>query len=313
MIVNSQAKVCAIIITFHPDLPMLGRLLDRLTSQVEWIVIIDNSEIKSLELKEIVRKNFGRVHLIRMESNAGVAAAQNRGIGWARNKGFTFVLLVDQDSIPAPDMISKLMEAYNILTSMGTALGAVGPKYIDQRSGHSPFFVRFGKFRIIREYCSDTVDQPYIPVDFLISSGMLLPISAVEAVGDMDEGLFIDNIDMDWCFRAKKKGLKLFGICSAMLQHRLGDKVRKIWFGRWRYVHYHPPIRQYYMMRNRILLYKRPYTPKRWIVQDFVRLLFKFVLFSFLIPPRYKNAMMMIRGIVDGLQTKSGKLAVYDH
>ena len=56
------------------------------------------------------------------------------------------------------------------------------------------------------------------------------------------------------------------------------------------------------MMRNRVLLYRRPYTPKRWIAQDLPRVLVKLLLFSLLVPPRRANLRRMLRGLQAGIR-----------
>jgi rhamnosyltransferase len=118
----------------------------------------------------------------------------------------------------------------------------------------------------------------------------------------MDERLFIDNIDMEWCFRAKAKGYRLLGVSDALLYHRLGDSVRRLPFpGIDKAVLIHSPRRQYYIMRNRLLLYRRAYVPLAWKCADFPRLLFKLVYFSLFVAPRRENLRMMWRGLRDGL------------
>ena len=81
--------------------------------------------------------------------------------------------------------------------------------------------------------------------------------------------------------------------------HTLGERAFRV--GQ-RVIHYHAPVRQYYMMRNRILLYRRDYIPKGWIVQDLFRVLVKFVLFSLVFAPRGRNIAMMLRGLWHGLR-----------
>src|SRR6185437_13061642 len=119
-------------------------------------------------------------------------------------------------------------------------------------------------------------------------------------VGAMDDALFIDNVDLDWCFRARVAGYALYGVCAAGLDHRLGDARRRL-PGLPRGVVVHAPRRLFYMMRNRVLLYRRAYTPRRWIAQDVPRLIVKFLLFALLIPPRWKNVRSMLAGLRAGI------------
>jgi rhamnosyltransferase len=96
----------------------------------------------------------------------------------------------------------------------------------------------------------------------------------------------------------------LYGVCAARLDHRLGDTRKRI-PGLSRGIVVHAPQRLFYMMRNRVLLYRRAYTPRRWIAQDVPRLFIKFLLFALLIPPRRKNVRCMLAGLRAGSAGRS--------
>ena len=64
--------------------------------------------------------------LIAPRENLGVAAAQNQGIEWAKQQGATHVLLLDQDSLPHPDMVARLSEWNDQLTNLLIQLRQVG-------------------------------------------------------------------------------------------------------------------------------------------------------------------------------------------
>jgi rhamnosyltransferase len=120
----------------------------------------------------------------------------------------------------------------------------------------------------------------------------------------MDAGLFIDNVDLEGGFRAKAQGYRLYGVCAATMRHQLGDGRRGLPFGG--QVVVHGPLRLYYMMRNRLLLYRMPHTPRMWIAQDVPRVLVKLFLFGVLIGPRLRNLQCMLRGLWDGLRGRYG-------
>jgi len=124
-------------------------------------------------------------------------------------------------------------------------------------------------------------------------------------VGAMDAGLFIDNVDMEWSFRARAKGYALYGVCSATMHHHLGDDRRALPFGVGKIV-VHGPSRLYYMMRNRLRLYGMRHTPLVWTAQDIPRVLVKLFLFGVLIGPRWRNLRFMLRGLWDGLLGRQG-------
>ena len=303
----NTSLICAVVVTYHPELETLRQLLEVCLRQVAALVVVDNgSDEQCLSLvRSWVRSGqFGAFSLIELGENLGVAAAQNRGVAWAREQACVQVLFLDQDSIPAANMVKALEQALADLSGRGLAVAAVGPQLVDRRSGrHSPF-VNFNWFGVTRNRCTDS---GWKQTDFLISSGMLVPLSVFDKVGLLEEGLFIDNVDMEWCFRARSIGFLLYGVCSAMMMHSVGDQVFRIGPG---VLHRHSPLRQYYIMRNRLLLYRRRYTPTGWIIQDFVRAFVKLLLFALVLPPRWQNIRMMYYGMRDAYTGKTGKYRV---
>jgi rhamnosyltransferase len=243
------------------------------------------------------------IAVVRSPINIGLGAAMNRAAEHARAEGFTYLLLLDQDSLLNPEMVITLRIAYEDLRKT-TKVAAVGPQFSDRRSGHIAPFVKIC-FPLNRKFFGGIGQR--ITCDFLISSGSLLPLEILERIGGMDESLFIDNIDMEWCFRARHRGFALYGICDAKMRHSIGDALRATWLKPSGII-IHSPIRLYYIMRNRILLYRRKETPVIWIAQDVPRLFLKFFGTLFLISPRLQYLRMMTLGLIDGIRGISGSM-----
>lgn len=298
-----RADVWAIVVTYQPDVLFLGKMLSACSSQVAHLLIVDNGSRETLLVQLRGYCCESGCEILELGENLGVAAAQNQGVERAKQQGGTHVLLFDQDSMPSFDMVKRLLARLDNLTDCGAAVAAVGPRLVDRRTGESTPFIRIGLLGAAKKACGED-DELLIETDFLVSSGMLIPLEVIDRVGLPEEGLFIDNVDLEWCFRARSMGLVLYGVCDAVMSHSVGDQVIRI--GR-SVIHRHGPLRQYYIMRNRILLYRRSYSPWGWVVQDFFRMLFKFAVFSLILPPRFLNLRMMLKGIMDGLRGKTGK------
>lgn len=293
------ADTCAVVVTYHPDPSVLADLLAALAPQVAATVVVDNGSDEAV-LASLVAAT-GAV-LLPQRQNLGLAKAHNLGIAWAREHGFGHVLLSDQDSIPDAGMVDVLLAALGRLRHEGSP-AAVGPVFHDLREDREAPFVRVG-FPVNRKLRCEYPGQ-IVACDFLISSGALIPLDVIDAVGAMNEGLFIDNIDLEWSFRARAHGYTLHGVCAAAMHHRLGDARRSLPLGLGQVV-VHGPARLYYMMRNRLRLYRMPHTPRVWVIQDVPRVLAKLVLFGVLIGPRLRNLHFMLRGIWDGLRNREG-------
>ena len=144
----------------------------------------------------------------------------------------------------------------------------------------------------------------------LISSGCLIPLSVIDTIGEMDEDFFIDHIDTDWFLRAKSLGWQSYGVCDAVMEHTLGEKTFRVWWGRWRYLPLHQPFRYYYIYRNSLLLYRRKYPDLFWKQADIIRLVMMFLIFSFFGNQKLSNLRMILRGIKDGIAGKTGPLDI---
>jgi len=201
-------------------------------------------------------------------------------------------------------MVGRLKKALTVLSESGIAVAAVGPRLVDRRTEESTPFVRIGVFGVSKKVFREGDKEHLIKTDFLVSSGMLIPLDMFYRVGLQEEELFIDNVDLEWCFRARSMGFLLYGVSDAVMEHSVGDDITTVGT---HVIHRHSPLRQYYIMRNRILLYQRSYSPKGWIVQDFFRMLFKFTAFSLFFAPRRQNFRMMFKGVKDGLNGRAGK------
>lgn len=305
---NVIANICAVIVTFHPEITKLRRLINATKSQVNGIIIVNNSPGGGLASQLGSINDDEMLSVKELGQNYGVAAGHNVGIEWARSNSFTYVLLLDQDSIPAPDMVARLVGATDFLKSLGKQVSAVGPRYRDPSSGHLSLFVRFGFWKFHLIHCSSQDGVEYVPVDFLISSGLLISLETLESIGGMDERLFIDHVDTEWFLRARAKGYKAYGVCAAVMEHSLGNDTLRVWLGRWRYVPLHSPLRHYYIFRNSILLYKRRYAPAKWIANDLVRLISMFFFYSIATAPRLKHSSNMLKGIWHGARGRVGKV-----
>lgn len=300
-VVRNRGGTGAVIVSYKPELELLETLIRALVGQVQSIVLIDNGSSVDLLRWSTERQIHMHFELQLLGENRGVAAAHNIGIQWARERGCQYVLLMDQDSIPAPDMVALLLAAMVDLA----APAAVGPRLTLDRA-HAPApFVRTRGWQLVPVRCADDADV--VEVDYLISSGCLIPLSVIDQVGPMRDDYFIDYVDIEWGLRARHHGLRSFGVCAAAMQHRLGDAPQRI-FGR--SIGSHSPIRHYYFVRNALLLYRAPWLDLRWKLVDGWRLFQRIIVYALLVRPHVRNFSMVTLGVFHGLAGKSGKLTL---
>jgi rhamnosyltransferase len=209
---TQMTKVDAVIVTFLPDGVCLSELLVALSNQVARIHVIDNTPASDVRVASIVDGlHIGNVGLRRLGDNYGIAKALNVGIELARTSGATHVLLSDQDSLPAADMVEGLLRTQRDLVEQGARVGAVAPTFTDQNTGITfPFQAELtGKF--FYGHVRPDISHPVTEALTLITSGTLVPVEVFADAGIMREDLFIDHVDIEWSHRVRSRGWKLYG------------------------------------------------------------------------------------------------------
>lgn len=305
-IASSTQRVGAVIVSYFPDVAALARNIEALTPQIAHIVLVDNGSAPRLVSAMSALTNLGSITLISFSENHGIAAAQNAGIAHIQAMGLEYIVLFDQDSQAAPDMVEELLNAYDTHTAKGMRVAAAGALTIDARTGSVGKFAVFSHGRIVQRSCANESDV--VLADTLIASGCLMPMSALKEIGMMNSDYFIDNVDTEWCIRARLNHWQLLGVPKAKLFHNLGDRTVRVWAGRWRNVFVHTPLRDYYIARNTVLMLRTLNMPFSWKVALASRLL-TFIVFSLLaLAPRLGRMKKLGRGLLHGFCKRGGPI-----
>lgn len=294
---NHSAQTTAVLVAYEPEMSVLQESLHLIQPQVGQIILVDNGSLTVDVAASLSQQGFEHIQVVALPQNLGIAFAQNRGIELAQSKGAQFVLLMDQDSLPADDMVISLHTA---LIEFPDA-AAVGPVYQSHHQAASATFTQQIGWRRIQQICD--VEHPVVPTEALIASGSLVPMAAFELVGNMNEGLFIDYVDTEWCLRAKSMGRLCYAVWPAKMTHHLGDHVVHL-LGQKTIVH--SPLRRYYQYRNAILLYKMKHITWGWKLADAMRMASRAVVYALTNTPRMQNIKMMAKGCWHGLLGKEG-------
>jgi len=292
-------SICGVIVTYNPDPEILRQLVTAVVPQLERLLVVDNGSRQNVgnELSDMTE-----VEIVELGDNYGIAHAQNVGIEKAREREAAYVLLLDQDSIPAANMVETLLTALLIKQQQGFRVACVGPRYSDNRHEGATPFVKLNGRTIERQAC--TSDDAIIDVDFLIASGCLIPMATLNAVGIMKDEMFIDYVDIEWGLRAQHQGYLSYGVCAAGMSHALGDA--SIALGQ-RQIPVHSPLRHYYHIRNAIWLCRQSWLSLDWKIALVYRVVRQMLFFSIMTPPRLQHARMMSVGFVHGIVNRMGR------
>jgi rhamnosyltransferase len=301
---EGSAPVAAIVVTWRPDAAALARLLERLRPQVDALIVVDNSEDMAERdaVRELARRN-GAV-AIAVGHNSGIAHAQNLGISRALAEGAGAILLCDDDSLPDADLVARLRAGMAAAKAAGRRVAAVGPLVRDIRDEAAT--LAFVDTSLGPRRAPPAAAGSALAAAFLVASGCLIDAGALREVGPMREDLFIDHVDLEWGLRARRAGWTLLVLTDVPLRHRLGERTLRLWPLRRRVVHVHAPVRNYYLVRNTVLLLRSPLLSPGWRL-GYLLWLARFVAFNAMfVAPRRARAALMLRGLRDGLRGRGG-------
>jgi rhamnosyltransferase len=197
-----------------------------------------------------------------------------------------------------------LIFAANKIGAMPVA--AISPATVDSRTGYVSTFIPSDE-PSTKAHCGD---ETLLMMDagFLISSGMLIPVEVLKAVGGLRSNYFIDHVDTEWCFRARAAGYRLVGLELPLLRHTLGDEVQKVWLFRERQVSTHAPLRDYYMARNTLAMIRGGDLSFGWCLHFIWRIVQFFGFYVLLSSNKRQHLKMLFLGLAHGLRGISGKL-----
>lgn len=304
-------KVFAVVVTYHPKPDLLRLLLKTLLLQVAEVLVVDNTPKECTIAEEIVLPMATaepKIRMARCGTNLGVAVAHNIGIEAALSEESDYVLISDQDSLPAADMVAELLEGFANSSERGDRVAATCPAYLDEVTGQLIPFQIAVPGRCF--YRSKPIDSDAAPVEVLtfISSGSLMSCDSLRKIGGLHEDLFIDHVDTEWCHRARKYGFYLLGMPKAKLSHRLGDDDFSVWAFRWRRYTDYSPLRLYYRYRNFVRLLWMPHIDFCWKIRASWHWLGDFYAYMVFSQNRSRKFRMILLGLWDGLRGRGGSI-----
>ena len=290
-----MSKIFGVIVTYKPDMVILEKCIHSLKNQLDKIIIVDNTPGSCEKLESF--KTFPNIEVIYLKDNYGIAYAQNVGIKKALEEKADYILLSDQDTVYPADFIEKMLECFK-----EEKVAAAGPLFIDTHTGKLQFFVKKGLLGFKRIYPK----QGKHKVLQLIASGTIINAKYLPDIGLMMEALFIDWVDMEWCWRARKKGYKIIGNADIIISHKLGEKSKNIGF---RNVKIRSHIRHYYTTRN--AFYLALYSKDLDIFHRVLLFLksFRYILvYPLLAKPHLTNLKYCLLGFWHGITKRLGRL-----
>lgn len=200
------------------------------------VVVVDNASRDGSA--DMVAERFPDVELIRNERNVGFGGANN--LAFERVQG-RHVLLLNSDTIVRPDTLRTLVAFMDDHPDAGAAGCRInnpdGSLQLDcRRSFPTPsaaFYKLTGLGRMFpnsrrfARYNLTYLDPDEVnEVDALSGSCMIVRRQVLAEVGGFDEAYFMYGEDLDWCYRMREAGWKIYYTPATEIIHFRGESGR---------------------------------------------------------------------------------------
>lgn len=236
-------KFCVGVVCYKPNKDNLFSLIDFFIRNEVLVVLYLNSKLNYLQaIKELGVKVIGR------GENEGIAKAHIELVNHAKVNGFTHIILSDQDTSYPDDYISSMSM---FITEYNPEVVCPGWVNLNDKTckPELQYVMEDNKMELKSASHGKRLSHA-------ISSGMVINISHDNIAKYIEDALFIDWVDNDFCWSLTSHGFNVLYNENINLHHRLGDKRKSLWGVSFTVRN---DIRDYYIIRNALflLLYKR--------------------------------------------------------
>lgn len=279
-------KLCALITLYNPDEEKLRLNISQIKDYVGKIYLLCNSHVDFVIEDE-------KICLIDNKKNRGLSAAFNIGIEKAKGEGFEQAILFDQDSVLTKNNFELLCEDF---LAESANVACIGPS-LNVRGN----IIAIPRWSMNLHF---KVSENVVSVKHVITSGMLLRISAFDDVGGFDERFPVDFCDFSFCWKCIRKGYAVLQSKRAFIHHEVGNAAMKIGKST---VHFHAPYRNYFLVRDTLrIVFCFKETPFSIRLRYFLFLIPRMTLFLIKCDKKQERLKMYWFGFKDFFQKKYG-------
>ena len=157
------------------------------------------------------------MEILELKQNLGFGGGNNRGIHLALERGFKYILLLNNDTIVTPDTLGALVsraESDPGLGEIGSVLFYMDEPTRIQAWGGGRVNLWIGRSR----HCLEAANGA--DLDYLTAASVLLPAHVLREVGSFDPRYFMYWEDTDLSFRIRAAGWRIGVAPDAVVYHK---------------------------------------------------------------------------------------------
>ncbi len=227
----------AIVVLFEPNMKEI-RHIQGYYKQVDLALIFDNSvedhfdiinQFIEIDMETVIYKHFSK--------NIGLCAALNLGMKMMSEAGCDWALILDADSFVISDILNIYKKELLALSVKDVAI--LAPIHIYDRGQKRPF-------------------QGTRELRWSMTSGCFYNVEIFMKMNGFMEELFLECLDLDYCFRVRSYGYHIIECGEAELQHYPAQTKKVTVMGKKLFCYgWDSPWRYYMQARNLLWIFMR--------------------------------------------------------
>jgi len=266
-------------------------------------IVVDNGSMDGSDLS--LEKEFPEIVLLRNAENKGFTGGNNRGIEYALDHHYDYLMLLNNDTEVEPDFLNELIK----VIEGDSSIGAVQPKFFFLNNKEKiwnaggTIIKSLGVIRTVGENrtAKEKYNQPK-KTEWITGCCFMVRSDIVKAIGGLNDRFFIYYEDVEWSLRIQSLGYKLAYCPNSVVYHEAGMSNKKKEKGKEGYLN---PIVHFLATRNNILMLRK-YTPWYYAgpVIAFQSIKYTGILSYFLARRRFEKIKFVCNGLKEGLFSK---------
>ncbi|MBU2696254.1 glycosyltransferase family 2 protein [Pimelobacter sp. 30-1] len=220
----ASEKVAVVVVTYNRA-DLLERMLEGLAGldrPADAVVVVDNAS--SDHTREVLeRSTLPGLVAIHTTDNLGGAGGFRLGLQTAYERGYEVMWLMDDDVVPAPDCLTRLLEVDGscLIAVREDRSGALVEKAALRFDLRNPLAIRPKTASIDSTYATRAQMPATVEVENVAFEGFLVRRAVIDRIGLPDASYFIFYDDVDFAIRARRAGFTIRAVRDAVLVRQL--------------------------------------------------------------------------------------------
>src|SRR5574344_1495435 len=209
------------------------------------VIVVDNASTDGSP--DFIKENYPKIVLLQNETNTGGSGGFDRGIRYAIQEEYNYVVLLDNDILLEKNTILNLYKYIKENPKAGVVGSKIctmdNPDILQEMGSFIDYENKFNVYTPLKSHKDDSLLPEVVQCDYVPACCMITTKEVLEKVGSFNTEHFIYWDDMDWCTRVKRENYEIYAINSSRVFHKMGAANHTNTFG------------LYYFERNRIMFF----------------------------------------------------------